>query len=700
MALFENFPYTNLHDLNLDWVLATIRKLIAEWTAYKLAMDEAFEDLKGEFHELYDYVMNYFENLDLDDAVTVAVRAVLEEMIEDGTIDELIAEYIKNIGGSGDVSVNLLAEYLTDTLQNSSNWYSSEHYEHAPQGMCYIGNNQVVLYVLTKPNTENMGKLVCIDMSTGTIQWKSDRIEAYHGNTIAYKDGYLYVAGAVDESSGSNVADHHVFKIDPDYPSVIADTFTIPGQNIAVDDVTGKFIVGGGQLGSNANKVWIYDDETALAAASTDDPADLTLQSTALTQFLFTKAETQGIAAHNGTLYQLFSRECSACVAFDLDNGKVIRSWNIPYIWNGCKYSQELEDISYDAVNDRWIIMSSTATQRTHNCQVANVGEVGLYKTVLQRLPRMAVYEGAHTAGLDLRVENDAATVGETGACLPFYDRHPVVNGTTIANACVFYNAYDAELYAEMRGQYSYVRYVAMARHTGRPVFSNFHAHTSFKLSAASDCLLRVTVPDFSRVETAFITGAGSAGNVNFYNATSGGAVVDIVDNATVTLQNVELEPSTDSVVRGIDLYRDGRMCLQGTVKMASGYTSLPLYRVRTNGVIENAQQLYDGAIVANTTTNLDLPAYATGIITIQLLIEDEPFHPMVTLDRSNGNLFKAVFPVNDGLLICNITIQQNDIKFNKIVLYAHGSDTGVDQEGIDRIIVHQNPNYPEFTPT
>ena len=27
MALFENFPYTNLHELNLDWLIDNIRKL-------------------------------------------------------------------------------------------------------------------------------------------------------------------------------------------------------------------------------------------------------------------------------------------------------------------------------------------------------------------------------------------------------------------------------------------------------------------------------------------------------------------------------------------------------------------------------------------------------------------------------------------------------------------------------------------------
>ena len=700
MALFENFPYTNLHDLNLDWVLATIRKLIAEWTAYKLAMDEAFDDLKGQFHELYDYVMNYFENLDLDDAVTAAVREVLQEMIEDGTINELIAEYIKNIGGGGKTTVNLLAEYLTDTLQNSDNWFSSTNYEFAPQGFCYIGNNRCVLYTRTKPESESKGVLVCIDLSTGTILWKSDRIKCYHGNTIAYDGTYLYLSGAVDDSTGTSYAQHKVYRIDPQYPSSIDKEYTIPGQNIAIDDVTGKFYVGGGQLGNNPNKLWIYDDEAALSAATEADTPDVTLQSTDLTQYAFNHARTQGIAVHNGTLYQLFDMEMSACLAFNAETGQYIRGWNIPYIWNGCKYSQELEDLSYDPVNDRWLIMTITPTQRTHNCQVANIGEIGLYKNVVERLPRYAVYEGAQTASVDLQVENDAAQVLETGACLPFFDRHPTSGNTLIANKCIFYNAYDAELFGEMRGQYSYIHYVATARHTGRPVFSNWHPHTSYRLTAAEDCLLRITVPDFKRVETAFISGAGSAGNVNLYNSTSGGAVIDIIDNSRVTLQNVELEPSSDSVVRGIDLYRDGHMCLQGAVKMASGYEALPLYRVRTNGVIENAQQLYDGAIVANTTTNLDLPAYSTGLISIQLLPEDEPFHPMVVVDRSNGNLFKVAFPVNAGTLVCNMTIQQNDIRFNKIVLYEHGESTGTEQAGLDRIIVHQSPNYPEFTPT
>ena len=704
MALFENFPYTNLHDLNLDWVLSTIRKLIAEWAAYQEAMNKNFRDLEEAFISLRQYVMDYFDNLDLDDAVTAAVRAVLEEMIEDGTIEELIAEYIKNIGGGGQVTVNLLAEYLTDTLQNSSNWFSSEHYEFAPQGFCYIGNNQCVIYVRTKPESESKGRLICIDLSSGTVLWKSDRIICYHGNTIAYKDGYLYLSGAVDDSSGTSLAQHSVFKIDPQHPSDIAATYTIPGQNIAIDDVTGKFYVGGGQLGNNVNKVWVYDDEAALASATVSDTPDVTLQSTDLTSYVFNHARCQGIAVHNGTMYCMYDMELSAILAFNVETGQYIRGWNIPYIWNGCKYSQELEDLSYDPVNDRWLIMTITPTQRTHNCQVANIGEIGLYKSVVERLPRYAIYEGSQNTNvvINVRVENDSPDVLEAGACKPFFDRYPVENGTPIPNGCEFYNAYDAELYASMRGNVGYIHYIATARRTGRPVFSNWHPHTDFKLSAASDCKLRITVPDFRRVTSAYITGSGSAGLVNLWNSKNG-HILEVTDNTVLTLENVELEPSDDNVVRGIDIYRCGTVRFSQVVKMAEGYESITLYRIQTNGMLNNCVKVYDGPVARGETYNFELPVWSTGLLAIETFINGQDNHAMLIVDREgakaatglNGSAaLKLMIPVDGDYYIANVNISQTTFRFYALKKASDSSNA----DGFDRVIIRQYPNVTYFS--
>ena len=34
MGAFEKFPYTNFHDLNLDWFLAEFKKLQDEWDSF------------------------------------------------------------------------------------------------------------------------------------------------------------------------------------------------------------------------------------------------------------------------------------------------------------------------------------------------------------------------------------------------------------------------------------------------------------------------------------------------------------------------------------------------------------------------------------------------------------------------------------------------------------------------------------------
>ena len=31
MAIFDNFPYTDVHELNLDWVIKTVRQIKKEW---------------------------------------------------------------------------------------------------------------------------------------------------------------------------------------------------------------------------------------------------------------------------------------------------------------------------------------------------------------------------------------------------------------------------------------------------------------------------------------------------------------------------------------------------------------------------------------------------------------------------------------------------------------------------------------------
>ena len=90
MALFDQFPYTNMHEINLDWVISQIKTLIGEWQSFD-------EEMRGKYQDLVDYVNHYFESLD----VPASVRAVIDQMIEDGTMAEVIEESVAEIISGG-----------------------------------------------------------------------------------------------------------------------------------------------------------------------------------------------------------------------------------------------------------------------------------------------------------------------------------------------------------------------------------------------------------------------------------------------------------------------------------------------------------------------------------------------------------------------------------------------------------------------
>lgn len=78
------FPYTNFHEINLTWVIETVKKLVNEW----VEMQGDFSNLQGDFEELKKYVTDYFAKLEIDKEV----RKILEEMKTSGELSEIISD--------------------------------------------------------------------------------------------------------------------------------------------------------------------------------------------------------------------------------------------------------------------------------------------------------------------------------------------------------------------------------------------------------------------------------------------------------------------------------------------------------------------------------------------------------------------------------------------------------------------------------
>ena len=94
MSIFNEFPQTNFHELNLDWVIAKVKELADDWasstenweTLYTNSNNllEQSQNLIADFQE---YVTNYFENLDLSDEV----REEINRLNNNGTMAGIVA---------------------------------------------------------------------------------------------------------------------------------------------------------------------------------------------------------------------------------------------------------------------------------------------------------------------------------------------------------------------------------------------------------------------------------------------------------------------------------------------------------------------------------------------------------------------------------------------------------------------------------
>lgn len=84
MGVFEHFPYTNFHDMNMDWIVEKIREVIEQVNSYEDRV-EAVEQVAA---ELKEFVNNYFDNLD----VQSEINRKIDRLVANGTMLQLVSD--------------------------------------------------------------------------------------------------------------------------------------------------------------------------------------------------------------------------------------------------------------------------------------------------------------------------------------------------------------------------------------------------------------------------------------------------------------------------------------------------------------------------------------------------------------------------------------------------------------------------------
>lgn len=108
MGIFRQFPYTNFHDLNEDWIIGEVKRLASEWIEYNKAWEDLYnntneavanaiekvDELNNRVDtiqtEITRYIRNYFDNLDL----TPEVSAKIDNLVANGTVGNIILEKV------------------------------------------------------------------------------------------------------------------------------------------------------------------------------------------------------------------------------------------------------------------------------------------------------------------------------------------------------------------------------------------------------------------------------------------------------------------------------------------------------------------------------------------------------------------------------------------------------------------------------
>lgn len=154
MGLFEQFPYTNFHELNLDWVISRFNELIAAWKEASEHYDTlaaAYEDFK-----------NWFDTVSLQDEVDNKI----EEMLNDGTLDALFSKlyYAVELSLTG-------RTFLYEPLDSGR----------TGQGMCVAGDYLITTDYLNN-NTPTLFRVY--DMNRNLIN--SQQFSTLHSNDMTY----------------------------------------------------------------------------------------------------------------------------------------------------------------------------------------------------------------------------------------------------------------------------------------------------------------------------------------------------------------------------------------------------------------------------------------------------------------------------------------------------------------------------------
>ena len=243
MGVFNWWPYTNLHEMNLDLVLQELKKSIEQW----METEKNFGKLSNDFEDLKKYVANYFDGLD----VTKEVSDKLEQMLADGELDDILQGMIMtwNLNWGSEISGSPIIRMRLNNHEIPSD--DSSRTRSMQQGIIYSPTGSYendgttkYAYIWNTWNDELNTELVTVDLVNNQEIYRIEVPNAGHGGPLAIKENVLY---CITNNYVNDTNIHYLMKFDittPAAPVLISSELynLAPTYLAGYDDISDSFI--------------------------------------------------------------------------------------------------------------------------------------------------------------------------------------------------------------------------------------------------------------------------------------------------------------------------------------------------------------------------------------------------------------------------------------------------------------------------
>lgn len=329
----EEFPFL-CEDFDSLTTYELLSKVICFLKAIGVQVEEltkAFNDLKDDFNELEKFVLEWFDNLDVQEEI----NNKLDEMANNGELEAIFTNF-KQFTGQKLNAIRLFSRYIKQTGSDTDTYWQI-------QGIACPDKDTIIYGLCSKDNENLNGLLVRQSISTGVIERETLCAEAGHINDMTIYKGMVVLTPSPmsfwNAETQSYVYGHnHKLEFYDPVTFEHIKTLTIEGEGGETLNANGvcsdgeHLYIYPGIPNTGVGAVWEINPKTGKGKHIVDSEDD---------EFEGLTTLGQGIEYYQGKFLRPYGRPFYIKV-FSKTDGKIVHRYELPFVNNGV-YSGELE---------------------------------------------------------------------------------------------------------------------------------------------------------------------------------------------------------------------------------------------------------------------------------------------------------------------------------------------------------------------